>query len=172
MYNTVSYIFLKFACPICKKAKTFPDKNKSIFSKPNIWLVQLKEGFWVSSVQTYLNWWSQNPTMTVNYFKKNIILLFNYAFMIRSMITLITILFPNFSMLGFKFKTGLHDTIYHLSLATCRREWFLRMIFLVCLLNNAHGINQQHKLKPKIKFDRSFLVICCLCKLQDSGALF
>ena len=50
MYDT-SYIFLKFTCPISKKTKTLSDKNKSFFTKPKIWLVQLKEIFRVSSVQ-------------------------------------------------------------------------------------------------------------------------
>ena len=53
----ILYIFLKFTCPIGKKNwNIFPDKNKSIFSKPKAWLVQLKEGSWVTSVKTYSNW--------------------------------------------------------------------------------------------------------------------
>ena len=44
-----------------KNLNIFPDEKKSIFSKPKIWLVQLKEGFWFSSVKIYSNWWSQTP---------------------------------------------------------------------------------------------------------------
>ena len=96
------------------------------------------------------------------------ILLFNNAFMIRSVINLTFILFSNLSALGFKFRTDLLIILYHLSLATCRGEWLLRMIPSVYLFPNIYGINQQHKLKSKIIFDRSFEVIRCLYKLEDS----
>ena len=42
-------------------------------------------------------------------------MLFKNAFMIRSMIILTVILSSNFPVFGFKFKTGLHITIYYLS---------------------------------------------------------
>ena len=76
-------------------------------------------------------------------------LFFNNAFLILSMIILIVILSSNFSALAFKFKAGLHVTIYHLSLATCRGEWLLRMISSVRLFEKADGINQQNKLKTQ-----------------------
>ena len=124
-------------------------KTKAFFSKPKIWQVQLKEGIRVS-VKTYSNWWSQTPDhdckLVRNY---NFFLLFNNAFMIHSMIILTFILCSNLSVLGFKFKAGLHVMLYHLSLASCRGEWLLRMIPLVCLFTNVHWINQQHKLTPK-----------------------
>ena len=43
IYSTI-YIVLKLTCHISKKTKTYPVENKSNFSKPKIWLVQLKEG--------------------------------------------------------------------------------------------------------------------------------
>ena len=46
------------------------------------------------------------------------------------------------------------------------------MIPLVCLFKNAHGINQQHKLKQKYISDRFFEDIRCLYKLKDSRAPF
>ena len=54
----------------------------------------------------------------------------------------------NHSALNFKFTTGFHVTIYHLSLATVRGEWLLKMILEVCLFTNVHEINQQYKQKP------------------------
>ena len=77
-------------------------------------------------------------------------------------------LFLFYFLICCKFKTGLHVIINHLSLDSVRGEWFLRMIPSVCLFRNVHGINQHHKLKPKITFDRSFWVIRCLNKLEDS----
>ena len=45
MYNTI-YIFPRFTCSIGEKLKDkFSDKNKNIFPKTKILLVQLKEGF-------------------------------------------------------------------------------------------------------------------------------
>ena len=76
--------------------------------------------------------------------------------MIRSMIFLVFIFCSNLSALGFKFKTGLHVILYQLSVPTCRGEQLLRMIPSFCLFTNVHEIKQQHKLEPKIKFDRSF----------------
>ena len=92
--------------------------------------------------------------------------------MIRSMIILTVILSSSFSTFGSKLKTGKHVTSYYSSLVTCRGEWLLWMIPLVCLFKNAHGINQQHKLKQKYIFDRFFEDIRCLYKLKDSGAPF
>ena len=54
MYYTI-YIFLKFTCLTGKK-NIFPDKNKSIFPKPKVLVVQLQKGFRDSSVKTYSNW--------------------------------------------------------------------------------------------------------------------
>ena len=67
-------------------------------------------------------------------------LFFNNAFAI-SPIIILNVIFPsNFSTFGFKFKTGLHVTIYYLSFAPFRDEWLLRMIFSVCLFKNAQEI--------------------------------
>ena len=142
MYNT-SYIFLKFTCPIGKKTKTYflIKTIKAFFSKPKIWLVKLKEGFRVSSLKTHSNCWSQTPVHDWKSVRKyNYFLLFNNAFMIRSMIILTVTLSSNFSAFGFKFKTGLHVTVHYLSLATCWGKWLLRMIPSACLFKNTHGI--------------------------------
>ena len=40
------------------------------------------------------------------------------------------------------------------------------MIPSVFLFKNAHGINQQHKLKPRIIFDRSFLIYSLLVQVK------
>ena len=76
--------------------------------------------------------------------------------MIRSLVILTVILSPNFSVLGFKIKTGLYVIIYHLSLAICEGEQLLRMVLPVFLFKNTHGNNQEHKLKPRIISDRYF----------------
>ena len=56
----------------------------------------------------------------------------------------------NFSALGFKFKTGFHVTIYHLSLVTVWGEWLLRMIPEVCLFTNVYETNRQrNKIETK-----------------------
>ena len=85
--------------------------------------------------------------------------------MICSMIILIFILCSNFSTLCFKFKTGLHVKIYHSSLATCRREWLLRMIPSVCLFTNVHGVQQQQNHKLYLIDLSSY----SLHELEDSG---
>ena len=124
------YIFLNFTYPIDKKNwDIFPGKNKSIFSKPKTWLVQLNDGFRVSSVKHTQTGDLRHHTMTVNSFDY---LLFNNVFMIRSMIILTAILSSKLSAFSFKFKTGFHVKVYHLSLATCKGEWLLRMIPSVC----------------------------------------
>ena len=84
--------------------------------------------------------------------------------MIRSMIILTFIVYSGLSLLGFKFKTGI-VVFYNLSLTT------FRISPLVWVFTNVHGINQQHKLEPKIIFNRFFKVICCICKLEYFGAL-
>ena len=85
--------------------------------------------------------------------------------MICSMIILTFILCSNFSTLCFKFKTGLHVKIYHSSLATCRREWLLRMIPSVCLFTNVHGVQQQQNHKLYLIDLSSY----SLHELEDSG---
>ena len=104
--------------------------------------------------------WLQNNS------KLSIILLFNNAFMIRSMIILTVILYSNLSALGFKVKPGLQVIIYSLSLATFWRAWFLRIIPSVCLFANVHGINQQYKLTPKITFHRPLYINRFLYNLE------
>ena len=71
------------------------------------------------------------------------------------MIILTFIRCSNLTALVFKFKTGFHVTIYHLSPATVQGESLLGMIPEVCLFTNVLEINQQYKQKPKIMFDRS-----------------
>ena len=56
MYNTI-YIFLKFACPICKTIEL------------SFHLVQLKEGIRVSSVKNTKTGDPRHQTMTVNSFE-------------------------------------------------------------------------------------------------------
>ena len=115
-YRMIVFLcIILFTCPICKKNwNIFPNKNKSIFSNPKIFLVQLKEGFRVSSVKAYSNWWSQTPDHGCKLVRDYNILLFNNAFMISPMIILTVILSSNFSSFGFKFETGIRVTIYYL----------------------------------------------------------
>ena len=76
--------------------------------------------------------------------------------MISSLIILTVIPSSNFSALGFKFKTGLHVKFCYLPLATCSGEQLLRMIPSVFSFKNAHEINQQQNVKPRIIFDKFF----------------
>ena len=115
IYNTI-YIFLKFTCRISKKTKTYPVENKSNFSKPKIWLVQLKEGFWVFPAKAYSNRWSQTPNHDCKLVQNYKLFCSSNAFMIRSMIILTFIVCSNLSALRFKFKGGPHVIIYHSSL--------------------------------------------------------
>ena len=140
MYNTI-YIFLKFVYLLVKKLRHIPDKNKSIFSKPKVRLGQLTEGFRVSSVKTYSNWWSQTPDHDCRLVRNYILLSVTF---------------------GFKFKTGLHVTIYYLSLTTCRGKWLLRMIPSVFLFKIAHGITSNINWNQKIHLiDRWNRIFAC-----------
>ena len=115
IYSAI-YIFLKLTCHISKKTKTYPAENKSSFSKPKIWLVPLKEGFWVFPAKAYSNRWSQTPNHHCKLVQNYELFCSSNVFMIRSMIFLTFIVCSNLSALRFKFKAGHYVIIYHLSL--------------------------------------------------------
>ena len=150
MYNTI-YIFLKLTCPICKKKLKHISwqKQKHFFKTKDLASIAKKRLSGVISKNILKLGIPDTRSWLYISLKLQIILLFNNIFIIRSAIILIVIFSLNSSVLGFKFKTGLHVAIYHLSLATYRGEWLLRMILSVCLFKNAYGTNQQHKLKLK-----------------------
>ena len=120
MHNTI-YIFLKFTCPISKKTKTYflTKTIKAFFSKPKIWLVELKVGFCVSSLKNTQTGDPRQQSMNVNQFETINIFPFNNAFMMRSVIILTVTLSSDFSAFGVKFKTEFHVTVHCLSLANC-----------------------------------------------------
>ena len=68
MYDTL-YIFLKSIFPICKKTNHVSWYKQNIFSKPNISLVQLEEGFRVSSVKHTQIGDPRHQAMIVNWFE-------------------------------------------------------------------------------------------------------
>ena len=103
-------------------------------SKPQIWLVQLKEGFkvqlkegfWVSWIKTYSNW-SQIPVYDCK-------LVQNYNLFCSSITLMCSVIIDHFilcselSALSFKFKKGLNVFIYYLLISTVGGEWLLWMI--------------------------------------------
>ena len=101
--------FQNLHAALVKKLKDkFPDKNKNIFLKPNIWLVQLKEGWLVSSVKTYLNWWFQTPGhdgKLVQSYK----LFCSSTTLLRTMVILMVILCSNLSLSVLNSKLLCHN---------------------------------------------------------------
>ena len=91
----------------------------------------------------------RHQSVAVNQCETINILLFNNAFMIGSMIILTVTVSSNFN---FKFKRGFTSqfSTYHLPLAEENDSFSL-------LTSKCTWNYQQHKLKPKIIFDRSFL---------------
>ena len=122
-YIILSTSFWNLYTLFAKKTKTyFLTKTKTFFQTKELAFLARRR-VPVSSVKTYLNWWCETPDHGYK-------LVRNYK---------------SFCFLRcFKLKTGLRIMLYHLSLATCRGEWLLRMIPSACLFRNVHEINQQY----------------------------